>query len=107
MGGFRINEESIREASQTRDYCVAKNATRRAARPDPSLRKERLFRMTIKLHHYQRVGRSVGRQIRVGQRGYAILGMLDDERGDLLDTAEIFNLKILDINPSLEVLFDV
>jgi hypothetical protein len=41
------------EASQTRDYCVAKNATLRAARPDPSLRKERLFRMTIKLHHYQ------------------------------------------------------
>jgi hypothetical protein len=40
-----------REASQTRDYCVAKNATHRAARPDPSLRKERLFRMTIKLHH--------------------------------------------------------
>jgi len=23
-----------KEASQTRDYCVAKNATRRAARPD-------------------------------------------------------------------------
>jgi hypothetical protein len=41
-----------REASQTRDYCVAKNATHRAARPDPSLRKERLLRMTIKLHHY-------------------------------------------------------
>jgi hypothetical protein len=36
-----------REASQTRDYCVAKNATLRAARPDPSLRKERLLRMTI------------------------------------------------------------
>ena len=41
-----------KEASQTRDYCVAKNATRRAARPDPSLRKGRLFRMTAKLHHY-------------------------------------------------------
>jgi hypothetical protein len=26
-----------KEASQTRDYCVAKNATLRAARPDPSL----------------------------------------------------------------------
>jgi hypothetical protein len=26
------------EASQTRDYCVAKYATHRAARPDPSLR---------------------------------------------------------------------
>src|SRR5580704_9600080 len=37
-----------KEASQTRDYCVAKNATLRAARPDPSLRKERLFRMTIR-----------------------------------------------------------
>jgi hypothetical protein len=40
-----------KEASQTRAYCVAKNATHRAARPDPSLRKERLLRMTIKLHH--------------------------------------------------------
>jgi hypothetical protein len=37
-----------REASQTRGYCVAKNATHRAARP---VRKERLFRMTMKLHH--------------------------------------------------------
>jgi hypothetical protein len=36
-----------KEASQTRDYCVANNATLRAARPDPSLRKERLFRMKI------------------------------------------------------------
>jgi hypothetical protein len=36
-----------KEASQTCDYCVAKNATQRAARLDPSLRKERLFRMTI------------------------------------------------------------
>ena len=41
-----------REASQTRDYCVAKNATQRAARPDSSPREERLFGMTIKLHHY-------------------------------------------------------
>jgi hypothetical protein len=40
------------EASRTRDYCVAKNATLRAARLDPSLRKKRLFRMTIKLSHY-------------------------------------------------------
>jgi hypothetical protein len=38
------------EASQTRDYCVAKNATLRAARPDPSLRKERLLGMTIALN---------------------------------------------------------
>jgi hypothetical protein len=35
------------EASQTRDYCVAKYATQRAARPDPSLRNERLLGMTI------------------------------------------------------------
>src|SRR5271155_970220 len=42
-----------KEASQTRDYCVAKNATLRAARPDSSLRKERLFGVTIKLHHYR------------------------------------------------------
>jgi hypothetical protein len=35
-----------KEAGQTRDYCVAKSATHRAARPDPSLREERLFRMT-------------------------------------------------------------
>jgi len=41
-----------REASQTRDYCVAKNATLRAARPDSSLRKEHLLRMTNKLRHY-------------------------------------------------------
>ena len=45
-----------KEASQTRDYCVAKSATHRAARPDPSLRKERLLRMTSKLHHYQKSG---------------------------------------------------
>src|SRR5271168_5347163 len=41
-----------KEASQTRDYCGAKTAPRRAARPDPSLRKKRLLRMTIKLTHY-------------------------------------------------------
>jgi hypothetical protein len=41
-----------KEASQTRDYCAAKGATLRAARPDPSLRKNRLLRMTSKLHHY-------------------------------------------------------
>jgi hypothetical protein len=51
-----------KEASQTRDYCVAKNATLRqaqgrllrAARPDPSLRKERLLGMTMKLRNAQR-----------------------------------------------------
>jgi hypothetical protein len=54
---MRIPVDANREASQTRDYCVAKNATLRlrsgqaprAARPDPSLRKERLLGMTIKL----------------------------------------------------------
>jgi hypothetical protein len=35
-----------KEASQTRDYCVARNATLGAARPDPSRRKKRLLRMT-------------------------------------------------------------
>ena len=38
-----------KEASQTRDYWVAENATLRAARPDSSPRKERLFGMTIEL----------------------------------------------------------
>jgi hypothetical protein len=33
-----------KEASQTRDYGVAKGATQRAARPDPSLRKSWLAR---------------------------------------------------------------
>jgi len=38
--------EDDTEASQTRDCCVAKNATLRTARPDSSLRKERLLGMT-------------------------------------------------------------
>jgi hypothetical protein len=41
----------IKDASQTRHYCVAKDATLGAARPDSSLRKKRLLRMTIELHH--------------------------------------------------------
>jgi hypothetical protein len=40
---FEIKEE----ASQARDYRAAKNAAFRAARPDPSLRKRSLLRMTI------------------------------------------------------------
>jgi hypothetical protein len=40
-----------KEVSQTRDYCVAKSATHRAAHPDPSLRKERLLGMTIERNH--------------------------------------------------------
>jgi hypothetical protein len=43
-----------KEASKTRDYCVAKNATHRAARPDPSPRKERLLRMTTKFQNVLR-----------------------------------------------------
>jgi hypothetical protein len=35
-----------KEAIQTRGYGVATNATLRADRPDPSLRKKRLLRMT-------------------------------------------------------------
>ena len=42
-----------KEAGQTRDCCVAKSATRRAARPDPSRRKRGLLGMTTKLHHYR------------------------------------------------------
>jgi len=41
-----------KETSQTRDLLDRKNAALRPARPDPSLRKERWLRMTIKLHHY-------------------------------------------------------
>jgi hypothetical protein len=47
--GERVVAQFDKEASQTRECCVAKCATRRAARPDPSLRNERLFGMTIKL----------------------------------------------------------
>jgi hypothetical protein len=38
---------------------VAKYATHRAARPDPSLRKERLLGMTIKLSHYLAAAESI------------------------------------------------
>jgi hypothetical protein len=51
VGELAAVGQLYREASQTRDYCVAKIATQRAARPDSSLRKERLFGMTIKRHH--------------------------------------------------------
>jgi hypothetical protein len=44
--GCRVVVQFEKEASQTR-------AILRAARPDPSLRKKRLLRMTSKLHHYQ------------------------------------------------------
>jgi len=42
----RLVVQFDKEASQTRDSCVAKYATLRAARPDPSLRKVRLLGMT-------------------------------------------------------------
>src|SRR5580698_2724048 len=42
---------SIRERAKRASNVSQKNATHRAARPDPSLRKERLLRMTIELHH--------------------------------------------------------
>ncbi len=47
----RVVAQFEKGASQARDYCVAKNATHRAARPDPSLRKKHLLGMTIKLSH--------------------------------------------------------
>jgi hypothetical protein len=42
-----VEFEFEKEARQTRDYCVSKDATLRAARPDSSRRKERLLGMTI------------------------------------------------------------
>jgi hypothetical protein len=42
-----MNMQFNQETSPTRDPWVAKNATLRAARPDPSRRKERMLRMTI------------------------------------------------------------
>jgi hypothetical protein len=59
--GLHVVVQFDREASQTRDYCVAKNATYRAARPDPSPRKERLFRMTIKLPGLQKLAARLDR----------------------------------------------
>jgi len=58
--GIAVLAQFDKEASQTRDYCVAKYATLRAAPPDPSLRKERFLGMTIKLSHHRnccRLGR--------------------------------------------------
>jgi hypothetical protein len=42
LGKIIVVREFGKEASQTRDYCVAKSATPRAARPDPSRDKKRL-----------------------------------------------------------------
>jgi len=44
------NRNPGKEASRTRDLCVAKNATQRSGRPDPSLGKKRLAQDDIKLH---------------------------------------------------------
>jgi len=44
-GGFWVVGQLDKEASQTRDPCLAKNATHSAARPDPSPRDERLLRV--------------------------------------------------------------
>jgi hypothetical protein len=41
-----------KEASQTRDYCVAKSTRHRAALPDPSAGKKHPTQMTTKLRHY-------------------------------------------------------
>ncbi|MFZ0436749.1 MAG: hypothetical protein WAL76_01415, partial [Candidatus Sulfotelmatobacter sp.] len=62
--GIRKAPQGDKEASQTRDLCVApllnkSIATYRAARPDPSLRKERLLRMTIQLN-YERTNSNFG-----------------------------------------------
>jgi len=54
FGRHRVAVQFEREAIQARDYCVAKDATLRTDRPDPSLRKRGLLGMTIKLHHYQK-----------------------------------------------------
>jgi hypothetical protein len=53
-----------KETSRTRDYCVAaflnkSSATHRAAHPDPSLRTERLFRMTSYLHRRSVLGETL------------------------------------------------
>src|SRR5580698_7782286 len=44
--------QSDKEASQTRGCCGEKNVPHRAARPDSSPRKKRLFGLTIRLHTY-------------------------------------------------------
>jgi len=59
-----------KEASPTLDYCVAKGATLRAARPDSSQRKERLFGMTIKL------GREVEGEVIILKRALQFVGLL-------------------------------
>jgi hypothetical protein len=44
--GAKKGSTAAQGKRQARDYCVAKYATLRAAHPDPSLRKKRLFSMT-------------------------------------------------------------
>src|ERR1700722_2266905 len=47
-----VRMQSDKEASQTRGSCGEKNVPHRAARPDSSPRKKRLFGLTIRLHTY-------------------------------------------------------
>ena len=58
-----------KETSQTRGYCVAKSATLRAARPDPSLRKDGLLGMTIVSWAGMRCGRRARRTAYAGRAG--------------------------------------
>src|SRR5580698_9701360 len=73
----------MNEASQTRDYCVAKNATLRAARPDPSLRQERLLRMTIQTAPLP-VSLKILSKIQGDTRGWLGTAYEDVPRGGLL-----------------------
>jgi hypothetical protein len=62
--GISVRTRSNKEASQTRDYCVAKSATLRAARPDPSFaQRTRSFRMTSKRPNQIVVRVSSGAQV--------------------------------------------
>jgi hypothetical protein len=68
-----------KEASQTRDYCIAKSAMLRAARPGSSLRKERLLGMTNRrerlLGMTNRRERLLGRQ--TGGSAFGMTSKLD------------------------------
>jgi hypothetical protein len=72
-----------KEARQTRDYCVARSATHRAARPDPSRRKERLLGLTNHLHrwllHHMRAASRPGRNHRA-QKGDSAAGVRESWR---------------------------
>ena len=84
-----------KEASQTRDYGVAKNATHRAARPDPSLRKERLLRMTIKLHHYQ-IAKNGREERKECARAYFLLAFPSITVDHFVPSCDMSNTKVYD-----------